>query len=762
MVSSKYKTIKEVLSQDTSRHFWVSCKDGIMESGDKESFYSKDLKNENLLFDISNNKVLANCSSNGSVKNLTVYRSSYPEDLIPGVWVAKDFYKTGPYSFSIKIDGEMHDLNKTDWPYKTSLLDNIFPITKFTGEKTNITLLSYAPISENGYQRPRCLIYGIMVENTSGNKITGTVVCPSVRYTHDCDTPPNTSSFIRVGDNIGGFPEVPFGLEPGDYVWVPVIISAPGEYGIEDEINSHGSLGWLNSTWSYFKALTGKLTMPEDRFMEEFFERAVHQCLESISMDGNGDISGANWGTYPSYQYIWMKDMYYSFLPLHILDTSFLKKGISWFLKYSICTPRNRFEGGINHSLSNSLTPVILAGLYYESTGDKSFFLENDEIREKLTGILNKVLDSRDQTEIWLFRSIFLSDGYSWGNYHTGTNVCCWYSFKSFARILDEVYQDKAGAEQYGSIASRIKKAIDSCCISNGPYGRQYVEGVDSTGSIPSVTRRQDIFKWEDKFGTNPDGTIPVMLHDGEESDTTLMPVYGFLSYDNPEYKNLTRFALSENNPLFVKETKGINWYNTDGTIVSDATFPGYITGLADITDFSSMYGENGYMTEVRRLTDVDGSIWWWPYPEHGVYGQARRTPMKCGWASGVFACLFISEFLGIKYDGAAKVMNFRPFSPSSCFSWEDFRIGDSIFSVSYTKGKNQVDVTVTNKNNHNILLNLEVPLDDSFTVKSIMAKGNEKISTYDEGAFLGRHTVKLSYILETDEVTHFIILSHE
>ena len=79
MASINFITIKEALSQETSRHFWVSCKDGIMESGDKESFYSKDLIHENLLFDISNNKVLANCSINGTVKNLTIYRGSYGE-----------------------------------------------------------------------------------------------------------------------------------------------------------------------------------------------------------------------------------------------------------------------------------------------------------------------------------------------------------------------------------------------------------------------------------------------------------------------------------------------------------------------------------------------------------------------------------------------------------------------------------------------------------------------------------------------------------
>lgn len=752
-------TIKEALSQAVSRHFWMSHNGGMYESGDIESFFSKNLNDESLLFDISNNKAVASCGINGTVKNLVIFRSSYGEDFIPGVWVAKDFYKTGPYSFSVSIDGNKYDLAKTDWLYKTSLLDNIFPITKFTGDKVSITLISYAPISKDGKQRPRCLIYGAMVENVSSEKISGSIFCPSVIYSHDCDMPANTSSFIRLADNVSGFPEVPFTLEPGSYIWVPVIISAPGEFGVIEEISSLGSLHWLNSTWSYFKALTGKFSMPDDRFSEEFFQRAVHQCLESIGMDKKGIIAGSSLGSYPIGNYIWMKDMYYSFLPFYMLDTDFFKKGILWFLEYSICPPRNRFEGGISHSLSNLLTPVIMAGLYYESTGDKSFFTENKDVKGKIEHILDGIVESRDNNDKWLFRSIFISDGYAWGHYHTGSNVCAWYSFSSFARIIREVYQDCEKAEYYDSIAAKVKEAIESNCVCEGPFGRQYTEGVDSTGSIPSITKRQDIFKWENTYGTNPDGTIPVMIHDGEESDTTLMPMYGYLDYDNTTYKNLTRFASSEHNLFYIKETKGMFWYNTDGTFVSDATFPGYITGFANVCDYESMNGEHGYMTEIRRLTDVDGSVWWWPYSHNNHYGQVDRGNSKCGWASGVFVGLFITQILGIKYDGPRKTLNFRPFSPTSDFSWEDFRIGESIFSVSYSRKQERIEASVTNKNRHDLSLLFEAPLTEGFAIKEIAVNGKPMNNSIDMGRFFDKQTVKISCTLLPGETKNISII---
>lgn len=58
-------------------------------------------------------------------------------------------------------------------------------------------------------------------------------------------------------------------------------------------------------------------------------------------------------------------------------------------------------------------------------------------------------------------------------------------------------------------------------------------------------------------------------MHDGEESDTTLMPFYGYCDYFDESYRNFVNFTVTEN-PTYDAEIKGIRWGGMSG-----ATFPG-------------------------------------------------------------------------------------------------------------------------------------------------------------------------------------------
>jgi hypothetical protein len=136
-------------------------------------------------------------------------------------------------------------------------------------------------------------------------------------------------------------------------------------------------------------------------------------------MTTDGQIAGSNWGTYPATRPVWLKDMYYSYLPFFVLDPEFFKTGILWFLKRSIRPGGRYFDGDVSHSLVNALTPVVLAGLYFASTGDSPFFTENPDLKPVLTGILKKVLRTRHQ-ETGLFPSDWISDVPAIGDYHTG------------------------------------------------------------------------------------------------------------------------------------------------------------------------------------------------------------------------------------------------------------------------------------------------------------------------------------------------------
>jgi hypothetical protein len=740
MTSMGFKTVQEALSAPRSTHFWFSCRDSKYEAGNRASFFSQLPPDEHLTYDISNNKVLVNVEHRGSIKFVTIFRGDYYADtghFWPGVWVHRDFTKYGPYSFSIRIGDQSFDLAECNWPYKTSLLGNIFPVTEFSGQQVKATVLTYAPISEDGSIRPRGTIYGLLVDNISAERLTGAVQLPRAFSKENV-----TSKTIEAGLpcyrdlNMGllDFPEktreVMVDLAPGQSLWVPVLLYSYGDPTLE-EVDREGSLHWLNSTWAYYRGMTGALSMPEDGFTAEFFERCIHQCFESISMDGTGTVAGSNWGSYPPTLQTWMKDMYHSYLPFHLLEPEFCKKGILWWIKYCLRPKGVEIEGGVRLSIGNALAPALLAGMYYASTADKEFFFQNPGVKEKIQYVLEELLKTCKDQQRWLFSTQYISDGPSVGDFHTGSNLLAWYAFRTFARILEEVYSDRKQAEQYRSIADRIREDLEKNNIIEGPFGKQYIEGV------------------------NRDGSIPWMAHDGEESDTTLAPLYGYLDFDNPAYKNYTRFAMSEHNTAYYPITRGIAWGEKPEALYVKATFPGYITGLANVIDRESMVGESGAMTEIRRLTDVDGSLWWWPYAgEQPVYGRPARMNVagKCGWAAGVFVGLFIDQFLGLKYDAPTRSLSYRPFSPSSSFTWEDFRLGSSRFSAGYSRSPGGVEASISNHNGHEVLVRLELILNKNGAAKKIHVNGKESKMGFERGRFLGRNTIAFQIKLAKGE----------
>jgi len=727
-----FKSIDEAISGPKSNFFWVSIAPRSTECGNKESYYAKRICDENLTFDVSNNKVLVNVNLNGTIKFFTTYRQSYPADnSLPGVWWHKDFTKTGPYFYSVQIENELFDLTKVNWPLKTSLLGNIFPLTQLRNDKIEIDLIVYAPISLDGSCRPPAAFYGFRLVNISKSSMKGQVMLP-----HS-----GLNTFVTVAD--GGLYDrvVPFNLAPGQGMWIPTVIAAvPGEETMS-EINKFSSLEWLNQTLSYFKGITGDLKMPKDPFTAEFFERAIHQCFHSIGMTREGEVAGSNWGSYPTTQEIWMKDMYYSFLPFFAHEPELFKKGILWFLRRSvryksdkiiknIHVPQGRrMEGGVNHSLSNALTPAIMAGLYYSVTGDKEFFKVHPEVLTNLMSLLNEVLKSR-KSDPYLFPSAWISDGPSRGDFHTGSNVVAWYSFKSVADIIEDVVGDVNLAKHFRIVADNIKRDLDQLNIIEGPLGPQYAEGTNLGRSV-------------------------VFGHDGEESDTTLMPFYGYAKYDDQAYQNHVRVAMTDANPWYRPNTKGIEW-----EFLTDATFPGYITGLAGVRNHEEMSGPEGCMTIIRRLTDVDGSIWWWPYLRGDVDGAPIRAfPIggsiigKCGWASGVFVAHFVSQILGLRYDARTKTLKFRPFSPSSDFSWKDFRLGNAFFSVDFRRTEGCIQCSIENQNETGVKVEVELILDRGTEPKKIIINGEEYKGSVDSGRFFDLATLKVQQIVPQKQI---------
>jgi hypothetical protein len=209
--------------------------------------------------------------------------------------------------------------------------------------------------------------------------------------------------------------------------------------------------------------------------------------------------------------------------------------------------------------------------------------------------------------------------------------------------------------------------------------------------------------------GANADGTF-VAGHDGEEAATNLMPFYGFCEADEPALLRHARLAHSPQNPLYASGVDGIWW--EDGGWLGGATFPGWITGLAGAADERELHFR---LEQIRRLTDLDGSIWWWPY-DYGctdlslvrrrkVYGRnAAGEPDPVGLgkvadAAGFYVALFVTKILGLRVDVPDGKVWFQPFSSWPEFTWKGCRLGRARFDIAYSHSDGRISGELTNLN---------------------------------------------------------------
>jgi len=659
-------SVTELLRQPHTAFFQVSRDaTGEWTTSHGESYYARMINNQEPVFTVANGSVVIAVAPNGAVQKICVFGETVRKpSKLAGGWVTWKRSITGPLNFKIEAGGRTDD-PAADWPCRTSFLLNALPVTEYQSENLRVCVIACPPVSADGRQRPRAMIWGIALQNVSTSALNGAVLLSA---------PENV-----LVKGMAGRSE--FNLKPGEAAWWPVFVASQDDDAALAEIGRRDAAAWLQDTCAYWRRVTGNFSMPGDPFTAELFTRLTVLSLETGVFDQKGEVAGVLYGTYPFKGLDNFRDSY-AILPATQRDPALLRPFIAWYARYAARPAEPRYPGGISHSLGNSLNAVMLAGLYYDATGDRDWFATNPELMKTLRDILEAVLASRKADGPWLFPSSYISDGRSLGDYHTGSNVCAWRAFRSFARILEEACGDATTAARYRDIATRIKSDLDKHNIMDGPFGPQYVEG------------------------RNADGSVPAMIHDGEEFDTTLMPFYGYCAVDFPAYHNFMRFAASPHNASFCPETRGIVWenYGPNATVkpagphLADATFPGYVTALAGCTDEESLRGKDGYLIEIRRLTDVNGSWWWWPYKKGWKRGQVQRAaPFECGSAEGAFAVLFPTNFLGIHYDAPKQTLRFVPLPATGDFVWADFPAGMDRFSVSYRKGV----VTFTNSASH-------------------------------------------------------------
>lgn len=746
-------SMEDVAQIPAGQAFRLDREGGKFTFGNPESIFVDCKETGDITFDISNNKMLGNMGLSGQLKYLTVYRDSYRACSNPkgfnGVWTAKDLSNFGPYNFGLEIGRgngtETINLDeKLDWDFRLSLLDNIFPFAELKDPKGRFTvqLLAFAPVSADGSQRPRGFVYHLWLKNTGAALLEGRVQLPKLfagnrgegnwarkeLYEFEFGLADNGASTQSRVDQLlaeaaanqkplapasarsQALREItqnglPFSLKPGETLSVPYVLYMPADNALE-EINTRGELAWFNDTWRYNRSLLGRVTTPSRPWLGELYERQLLQALQSLTISESGRLSGSNWGSYPATRQTWAKDCFYSALPLVALDPMLARPIIQWFHENGVRHPGNIVEGGLNHSISLTVSSLMLAGDYYEHTGDASLFRDNPGWRKDWEERLDGLQTSRAFPDIELYPTRFISDGELKGDFHCGSNIAVWHALKSFSRLLAEVYQDPAAAKRYADRARRMKEDILKYCVINGRFGKQFIEGI------------------------NRDGTVPTMTSDGEESETTLIPYYGFLPNDDATYLNYMRFSMSPENIQYTPQTRSINW----GKNVP-STAPGYNKGLCAGITSAELFGEHGYYSEIRRVLEADGSMWWWPVKlvkNDGSGAEARveagkvdgagkpadsteltvpkRGPGKAGWFAGVHSLLFRSRFAGLEYDAPSHTLNWQPLPAFGDFAWQDLPFGHERFSVRLAWSEDKPHAVLKNPNKMSVNVRLTLP----------------------------------------------------
>jgi len=692
--SPPFSSLHEGLTAPVSEWFGTTAEGQPKHS---ESYYTLTGHDaDQLSFDISNNQILCSLGRSGLFQAACIATGLIPIELpdtggvpLPGPRADKVLVRGGPWRFGIRLDGSKATDFDTLAGTTVGLLGNLFPLFTNRYESLCLQFLAFAPTAQANGTPPRAIIVVVQIRNDGQKVVSGALLAPTnVRPLSELDA--MTGKVHQAVTCLDGttwqthFPEVEFTLKAGEYRTFTFALCL-GENArelrqTELTLRERSALDWLNQTWQFHALRFGVLSIPEGPFYAEFQTRLEEVCRQAQLHTADGSFGGSFFGSnILEDTRIWAKDCFYAVLPMSLFEPELCTKAIPFFFEWGM--PSRAYGRGlqrfphaepVTHSLGNSLAPLILAGAYYQMTADQSFFHEHPEILTTGRQLLQKVLDSRRQHP-FLFPSMYISDGDARGDFHTGTNVQAWYAFHSMARLARDVYQDAQSADHWSLIASKIKDDLVSHCIGTGPLGMQY---------------------WE---GATYDQTF-IVGHCGESSDATLMPFYGFCEADDPALLAHSRLGLSPQNPYYAAAIDGIWWYDGDAGW-QPATFPGWTTGLVGASNETELRER---LEHIRRLADVDGSIWWWPY-KYGATDprQVERMPIpgKCAWASAVYLCHFINNVLGLRVDMPERQIAFRPFSPWNRFTWEQCRLGRAVFDVTYERVSGRISAKLINRN---------------------------------------------------------------
>lgn len=626
-----------------------------------------------LSFDISNNQILCNLDAEGGMDRICINAGVLVlanASMSGGIYTSKAQVRGGPWRFGLAIGGPGEARSRTE----VSLLGNLLPEFQWEQGPLLVRQVSFAPLDPKTPARsPRAVVSVFLVRNQGAENARVALTGPENLTARGAG---GVASWMLFG-------EAKLVLEPGSagVLEAAVLLEDREEKLIEAEkrLRSRPAIEWFRSSLADRSKRYGVLEVPAEPYYGESAMRFAETCRQSVLRLPDGKFGGGFMGSdIDPRDSNWNKDTYYCVLGSSLADPEICAAAIPFYFHWGL--PANpttrglaRFPGAgrVTQSLSLALAPLALATTYYRLSDDKDYFLRYPDFLKRACALSEDVLATR-RGEAFLFPSMFISNGDARGHFHTGSNVVAWYAFRGLSRLAREVFEEEALADQWDQVSTRVRSSILEYCRGHGPMGRQYFEGV-----------------YEDR--------TYVPGHDGEESDTTLMPFYRFCPPDDPDLIHHAKTGLSPANPYYAKELDGIWWYNNSG--FRPATAPAWATGLASAANEQEMKAR---LHRFRELTDLDGSLWWWPY-RYGETDQAAvlrgNGTSKCGWVSAAYLLRFVQGVIGADIDVPARTLGFAPFCCWDEFHWKRARLGTAEFDLSYQSTGTGLLAKVSNRN---------------------------------------------------------------
>ena len=657
--------------------------DGVSGEEEPHSFF--------LTFEVTNNRILCSTSSTGLLQAPCIFSRLVPSQRRGSWFQAEELLCGSPWGFGLRLKGDQAVRLPMTHGSTVELLATVFPLFGYRHDPVHVRLLVFAP--QSGGPRgmnPRALVAVAQVWNRGAAPWEGSLLAPNLRdlsevnpanglatpdqsphprFTeHPAPIKPGYEAIICLDDAVWnpGCPEVSMRLEPGQdriFSFGLLLGQSPDELRrLGPELRQRTALDWLNETARLRAERYGFLSIPADPYYTENYIRLVEEGSSALLYASDGrPFAGGPSGAADFAMTLFDPD---SLLPVVLSESGF--------------QPRPKGQpawDGLSYSLVNSVANLCLMGLYHRMTGDRATFQGHPGLLAYARERLADVLATR-QGEPCLFPAKMIWDGPARGDYHTGSNIMAWLAFHGMAHLARHAYGEPTLADHWSATADQIKRAIYRHCVGDSRLGRRFFEGA------------------------NADGTF-VPGHDSEEAFTTLAPFFGFCEADDPALVNHAKLAFTTDNPLYEPAVDGI-WWEARGTTWAGTSMPGQMAMLAAIT---SEKDQQARLEQFRGLTDVDGSVWWWPY----LYPCSDRLKVrrrdwpsdcsKCGYAAALYLCQFVNNLLGLHLDVPAGRVALRPFTPWPRFRWERSRLGRAMFDFCFQQDPGQMTGSIVNRN---------------------------------------------------------------